>query len=234
MAKVRDKVLRGLSIPGQCFFITATLKLGGQGIVDVASVQKVWRQWLSNLKYQHPKYKATEWFKVVELTKKGQPHIHLLMRMPKGNFTGACTNRQCGDCVQCEMRVVWRKVTRRNTSTEESYILDVEDVRYIDRMATYITKYVTKTFFEVEGRRYATSRNWCESSELRLKGSESGWRSVKRIKRRRKNNDALDKRVVADRENDLMELVGDPVAITKMRASKRRAQIKEANKRANN
>lgn len=180
----RLRVEAGVSVLGRCVFTTLTYKLAESGILDAASVARDWRAFwrvLKRLKLVSP---SLRWFRVVELTKKGMPHLHLVMGpvigrercYGNGPFDQPRYKARLATC-ECFSHVlarVWYEVTG------DSYICFVVPVVNARGAGAYLGKYLAKSLpvrKKLEGlgfkRRWSSSRGWPGSGRLRLK--ESNW-----------------------------------------------------------
>lgn len=187
---VKMRIQYGCLILGSCYFITLTYRVGrGSRQRTAAIVAADWRELLKRLKTQLPNL---AWFRVVEATKKKQPHLHLVIggigsHLPSCrkiyepiNFTFLTK-----DCPQrCLLHVfakAWYSITG------DSYVVDARVVLGAGGAAAYMAKYLIKalaSYSVLENlgfkRRWSRSNNW-PSSELQLAGTEmdafkkSGW-----------------------------------------------------------
>lgn len=143
-------------------FITLTFRKEFDDIRESAtSVGTAWRRWLYYLK-KLPQWKTMTWFKVIEVTKKGQPHLHLLV--------GGISLRKeeaARDAINAWMRA----------TSFRSYIVDVQAVLGESGAAAYLSKYMAKGLqgrkdLQALGfsRRWSRSRNWPSPGDLKLKG----------------------------------------------------------------
>lgn len=132
------------------------------------------------------------WFRVVEATKRNQPHLHLIIggigsRLPSCRKIYEEINRNFL-LKECKARCLLHEFSREWYSiTGDSYVVDARVVLGAGGAAAYMAKYLIKALasysvLESLGfkRRWSRSRNW-PSSELRLVGTEldafnkSGW-----------------------------------------------------------
>lgn len=180
---VKAKITYGILILGSCLFITLTLEAGREldrsDMIqrDAIFVAKAWRALLSKLRRRQSNLPMA-WFRVVELTKKGQPHLHLIVG-GIGDRKVTCHRPRdpvCRyDCVQHEWAALWYSITG-------SYIVDVKPVMGAVGASVYLTNYMKKGMMhhdELEElgfvRRWSRSRNWPDGA-LALRGSvEDRW-----------------------------------------------------------
>lgn len=227
LSLVKMKMEYGCLILGPCFFTTLTLPNGAlDAILNAHSVRKAWEPFLRNLKSDH--YPNIAWIKIPELTKRNQPHLHLILggigtplasclpKKPprvKGWRKNWLLNGPSCACVAHRVGLDWYEQTG-------AYIIDCRPVYNPKGLANYLGKYLTKSFLirgamEDAGflRRYSTSRNWPGGSRLRLAGTnadiwektlfhhrDSGWRKE-------------DSKVAADRLNNAMRSEGTDLAM---------------------
>ncbi len=135
--------------------------------LNAGGVSVAWRRFLSRLQeLQIP----MRWMKVVELTKKGQPHLHLLMngigtwesicKLPNWTFD-SWRHNTC----QCLLHVIsklWYKATKG-----DSWITDARPIKSARGISVYLSKYLVKAFdnrtkMENLGftKRYSSSAKW--------------------------------------------------------------------------
>ena len=112
-----------------------------------------------------PSWNKMSWLKVVEATKRGIPHHHLVVGGITGNERVDCGRPgyvQCVvDCVRHGFASAWFAVTG------DSYIVHVRVVQGARKGASYMGKYLTKTLQGGDaleelgfGRRFSKSANW--------------------------------------------------------------------------
>lgn len=173
--RLREMIRYGCSMDEHSYFITLTYRRTSDTVVDAEYVKGTWTAFLRKFRQQEPKLK---WFKVVEATKKGTPHLHLIMnglgkRIPcdsgkDGN--GVCAHewtkrymqKSCKkDCLEHQIGKLWMEVTGN------SYVVDARQMLTAGGAAAYLTKYLTKNFLSWYNlqelgfqRRWSCSRNW--------------------------------------------------------------------------
>lgn len=179
------RVEAGVYSLGRCAFMTLTYKMTSDSQRDALSVRKDWQEFWR--RYKAKKYPKVQWLRVVEITKKGQPHLHVVMGPIEGRincygdkridarlFTEAMGN--C-DCLSHRMSELWLGVTG------DSWHVHTMLVRGAGRAGAYLFKYMAKTLttwadLEALGfkRRYSNSKSWPGRGRVRLQGSlEKRW-----------------------------------------------------------
>ncbi len=152
------------------YLITATLRLAkGTEVKDAQYVAKAWRRFLYRLQL-HGKNQEMAWFRVTELTKQGQPHLHLVVggigerrahceKRPHP-YNAVWRTKNC-ECIEHEWSRAWF------LATGDSFVVNAETVLGAAGAAAYLGKYLRKNMvvrnrlaelgFE---RRFSRSRNW--------------------------------------------------------------------------
>lgn len=181
-AKFSMLVEYGCLTLGVSYFTTLTLRAGPGLQKDALYVRACWRQMLEWLRSQ---YQTVEWVKVVELTKKNQPHLHLVIHLGKSSLVAACESRakynarwlakQC-DCLEHRFSSAWRRITG------DSYVVDVKEILSAKDVAAYLGKYMAKgILYKEELERLGFKRAWARSGgwpfdQLRLVDTAKGWK----------------------------------------------------------
>lgn len=163
----------GILTLGPSWFITLTFRQGKGMQRDAQYVQDAFRRFLRLLKKRHPqRYRGIAYLRVPELTKKSQPHLHLLMHL--GGNEPPLHTWDAARPMQLEMRKIWQEVTH------DSFMVWVTPCYNPEGGATYLAKYFSKTFGQREKlealgflRRYARSRLWPNLS-VRMRGGSYG------------------------------------------------------------
>jgi hypothetical protein len=239
-AHVSLKAEIGVSIRPHSYFITLTLKKGTEKARDAVFVQKAWRQFCQRMMYKHQWWKETKWMKVVELTKKGQPHLHMIVtgcpggreakckgdRRDKAYVDQGCFNAR-GSCIYHEVAKAWSRVTEKLGN--ESWIVDVSKVRSSKKAGLYVSKYVTKGGGDAKRlatlgfkRVWSTSQGFTPDLRIRLRGTVEGkWTKVE-FWQPNKDPDAWLKRSDGDRD---LDLVGHPLVMAKYESRRRAKQM---------
>lgn len=223
--RVKSRVLSMMSygclMLGECWLITVTYKTDGCGSVrNAASVAKDWAALLSRLR-QSPDMKSVAWFRVVELTKLGQPHLHLIV--------GGIGNGPWKE-IQRRWREYWLEITG------DSYIVDVRPVLGAYGAAAYLGKYLVKGLMDREEleslgfkRRWSCSNNW-PRADVVLQGTDQGrWARVQFIGGMEAGAEKLALEAEDSASSPLLDRVGDPVAVAyerKMVVKAKRAKLK--------
>lgn len=225
LALARMKMVYGCLKVGDYWLITATLKLGSRWAVNAASVRMVWERWLQLLKLTFPNLK---WWRVIELTKKGTPHIHVVMggldrsrpdscydEMDETPYSEAFVRSPCKvDCLMHELARSWLDVTG------DSFVVDAREGYSPGRLANYLGKYLIKGFYhrrEMEERgwvrRYSSSRNWPRVGLLQTETqANGGWERVVMHPGYYRRSEMLE-RVAYDHDSALLKRTGDDLAL---------------------
>lgn len=186
---IKMRIIYGcLKVESSCL-ITLTFKTEGDSRRDVVSVTKAWTRWLRLMK---AKYSEIPWMKIVEATKKGQPHLHVVMGMkkevevtctgkdrfgkPNHRFDWRWLSKEC-DCLEHNVARYWYE------ASGDSYVVDARGVVGAFGAAGYLSKYLTKAAMSYETleklgfrRRWARSRDWPSGGQLSLvQTSRDGW-----------------------------------------------------------
>lgn len=190
--RVMSKISSGCSQLVVSWLITLTYHVDGDERRHAASVKRDWRVFL---RYLRRKYQKTPWFRIIEATKRGQPHLHLIMGGLGGKQRVACDtgkrpNGKCAhkidydwamqdcanDCIEHELAKVWYRITG------DSFVIDARRVVSANGAAAYLSKYLTKAtntweYLESLGfrKRYSASRDWPKRPTMLMRGSEEGW-----------------------------------------------------------
>ena len=177
------------------------------------------------------------WFKVPELTKRGQIHLHHLVGGPTTARKATCRSpqeryrawmkRTCKvDCLEHQISSLWQGVT------SDSFVVDVSVVRDPARCAGYLAKYLSKGFRDREtlealgfSRRWSCSRGWPGGSKLHYRGTDEGWSGVILVPWHyaSRPDGRLDERATETEQSDCayLETVGTDLALM-LRAEKAR------------
>ena len=173
----------GSLIRPDSYFITLTLRMGIQEAKDAVFVQKAWRGLLRRLKYGTDWWDKVKWMKVVEITKRGQPHLHLLVTGVPGGKVDRCPGNRndkawvqegcfrVGEaCLHHEVSKAWASITGKMGN--ESWVVDVSKVRSARKAGMYVSKYITKGGDDGRLGRLGFRRVW--STSIRLRGTVEG------------------------------------------------------------
>lgn len=170
---------------GPCAFITVTYRVASDTpLRNAASVAKDWRALWRKWKYSEPN--QLHWLRVIELTKKGQPHLHVIVgptvsriRCYGSTFDVQTFKKRfysC-DCLSHRLSRMWW------ATTGDSWIVHAVPVAGARGAARYLAKYLTKqeSFAPLLAagfsRRWSRSRGFPAGGRLRLRTSiEENWR----------------------------------------------------------
>lgn len=168
----------------RCAFITVTYKEGPRDSKPAQYVTEDWKALFRVLKREKHQLPTLKWLRVMEVTKKGMPHHHLIAGPVIGRVScyGADFDIRryrkhfdtC-DCLSHSLARPWFQVTG------DSYIVHTVRVLWSAGAAAYMAKYLDKSF-GMEGRlraigmsrRWSSSRGWPGSGRLRLKQTVTG------------------------------------------------------------
>lgn len=181
------RVQSGCLILGDCYLITLTYKTARDEPRRRAdSVRADFNRWCRQMKKWYPR---VAWMKVVEMTKKSQPHLHLVVGgigKPQACHTGKGSDKKCIhkwnaayrdmrcdiDCLEHRITKLWYRITG------DSYVTDCREVTHAKGAGSYIGKYLAKGFDAAEflkregfARRWARSRNWPVVDKLQLEAT---------------------------------------------------------------
>ena len=239
-AHVALKAEIGNSIRPHSYFITLTLRMATKRAKDALFVQKVWRAFCQRLKYETSWWEQVKWMKVIELTAKGQPHLHLMVTgVPGGKFLKCKGNKNQKDwvdngcfrvgesCVHHEVAKAWARVTEKLGN--ESWIVDVSKVRSNKKAGLYVAKYIAKGGEDAERlarlgfkRVWSASKDFTPDLRIRLRGTVEGkWERVEYWQPQKDPDSWL---AYSDGDRDL-ELVGHPLVMQKYRARERQQRM---------
>lgn len=180
----RARVITGVSRLGRCAFITITYK---EGLAQERGAAYVHRDWVAlwrRLRLARSPLRLKKWIRVVELTVKGTPHHHLILGpigideviscMPR-RFSIVRFRKRAGscNCIAHEFSRHWEMVTG------DSYIVHGREVVGVADAASYLSKYLKKSFLRSNReerlgmlRRWSSSRGWPGNAQLRLRYTE--------------------------------------------------------------
>lgn len=166
------------------YFITLTYRAGKNRQRTAPSVREDWRSFLLWLNEMYPR---NMWVRAMELTKKGQPHLHLVLSFGlginpwarcerKAKYDWAWRNKSC-DCLEHLLSGVW------NGIVPDSYVVDVREARKED--AGYLAKYVGKANQITDAlvdlgftRTWSRSRSWPVERFQLLATVEKSWKKM--------------------------------------------------------
>ncbi len=189
LSLLRDRIEYGASlIHTPLWFITVTFATGSLLRRDAKSVEKAFRAWCALLRKPYPNLK---WFKVVEWTKRGQAHLHLIvggLDERRNNCIARWDKRTRGKRLLQECHAVWnQRVCREHqisylwrNATKDSYIVHSTPVAGPRGIAAYMGKYITKEMPKWRARasagfrrRWSSSASWPTYEPMRLRGSKN-------------------------------------------------------------
>jgi hypothetical protein len=173
----------GILTLGRSLFITVTYAAGTGKMRDALYVSQTWNRLLA---WWRRSYEEVSWVKVVELTKKNQPHLHLIASSESWKEKASCQpgrhaydarwrNRPCG-CFEHVISKQWFRITG------DSWVVKVKEVASSGMASSYMAKYFSKDFLYAEGRKalgfersWSRSRSW-PVDKLQLKATlEKQW-----------------------------------------------------------
>lgn len=222
--QVKAMIRYGISTLGPTYLITLTLRLGkGESPKDAKYVAAKWKRYISILQERSPNL---SWMRIVELTKKRQPHLHLVVG-GIGDRKFSCAGvrhawseewvrAQCReDCLEHEWSALWLKVTG------DSYIVNVRPVMGASGAAAYLAKYLGKGVMDRDAleelgflRRWSCSNNW-PRGQLQTRGVDGGYyESSTYFGPRSPGGESAYADSLADVGHPLLELVGEPALVS--------------------
>jgi len=237
-AHVALKAEIGSLIRPVSYFITVTNRMGIRSQKDAGSVQGDWRRFLYLLKRRYPELTAKmEWMKVIELTKKGQAHLHLIMSGLPGGLVGRCGGNKNAKswvengCFQASGTCVLHAVAKSwLATTGDSWVCDASKVRSALGAGQYVAKYVTKAYDDTRMEKLGFKRSWSASHgfapdlRVRLRGTIEGkWTKVEYWKTATDQDKWLER---SDGNRDL-ERVGHPLVMEKYESRRKAKEVKE-------
>lgn len=191
-ALFKKRVAIGCSKVGPSFLITLTYRQGEGAQRHAASVQKDWSQFLKIMKKMSPEI---SYVKVVEATKKNQPHLHVVMggitqktaccrgkKYPRcEHWTERWLGEKCEKCIEHVMAKAWYGITG------DSYVVDARPVLGAAGAGAYLSKYLVKGMDSRDvllrlgfKRFWSCSRNWPRESPSQLLATyQRRWRPGK-------------------------------------------------------
>ena len=236
-AHVALKAEIGSWIRGGSYFITLTNKMGTGLQKDAGSVQVDWRRFLYLLKRNYPQLtEKMHWMKVIELTQKGQPHLHLIVTGLPGGTQDRCRGRKderewvekgCflaeGTCLLHAVSKTWL------ATTGDSWVCDTSKVRSASSVGNYVGKYITKAYEDSGLAKLGFKRVWSASQgfapdlRVRLAGTIAGkWTKVEHFFSKYDQGDWL----ARGRDDPDLKLVGHPLVMEKIETRERQRKMK--------
>lgn len=222
LAVVRGRIQSGCYSLGRCYFITLTFRMGEGCQQDADSVRVVWTRFLRTWKSKHPEM---SWFRVVEATKRSQPHLHLLMG-GLGIRRDVCDRDHSWKDVDWAFEDCPQKCLEHEISydwfneTGDSYVVAVRLVQGPAGAASYITKYMVKAITHREvlyglgfKRLFSTSRNWPGLAKMQLKGTaDDKWTRTEFQYAGRAGAKVFEDHAELTKDSPLADRVGTPLA----------------------
>jgi len=188
LSRFKAMVALGVSALGQCMFITLTYKAGAERLGTAGCVSRDWRAFWRLLRKWYPETKEWGVMRVMEVTKKGTPHFHLIVgRVSLGDIRcygpvfyvkNYLALLQDCECWSHRMGRVWERVQKG-----ESYIVHTVPVTGGSGAGGYMAKYMRKEFDQERGnelgmvRRFSANRRWPREKRRRIiSPGTDGWR----------------------------------------------------------
>lgn len=200
MALFTMRVEAGCWILGRCAFMTVTYVKYSVRLERETRVSEDWKQLWRMLKKQSPMFQSFQWLRVMELTKAGTPHHHLIIGPIPDDVEINCCDRRPGEPKKAYRARYGRNLLRKMEECEclahmvartwwsvtgDSYIVHTVGVTGAKGAGAYMAKYMTKAFSLERSmalgmkRRWSTSQGWPGSGKLQLVQTvERGWGSV--------------------------------------------------------
>lgn len=217
-AEIRSKIQYGCYVLGRSWFITLTYRMGEGLQRNADTVREDWAK-LLRCWSKEERTKKIAWFRVVELTKQSQPHLHLIVANLGGLRRGEIT---------AMIRKQWL------TISGDSYIIKVKPVLTPAGAAYYLTKYLVKGMLHREelerlgfDRRYSASANW-PRGHLGPRGTEEErWYGVQFVNPGYREGIEIAKLAESSKGHYLLDRVGDEYLQTVERDRRRYAIAKQ-------
>lgn len=238
LSMFRMRIKYGCSKDEHSFLITLTLRADQElRFKDARFVARAWAGLLRNLRARSPKLR---WIRVIELTEKKTPHIHLIVNglgprldscqrdKEYKHFSEVRAKSLCGkDCVEHEWTGFWFGETT-------AFVVDVRSVFDAGGAGAYLGKYLSKGFgdrkeLEALGffRRWSCSRNWPRELPIKLRGSlGDGWERTEIIPRYFRKEE-MKEREKRDAGAYLMERQGEDFSLMMRDEAKAKSQKKQ-------
>lgn len=206
-----------LAWPGPLRLITLTYRrVPSETVVDARSALADFRRFVQL--YRRRSHGQLRWFRVPEVTRRGQVHWHVI----SGDLVG--NRRECEQLI----RDCWALASRRK-GVVINYVVDVSETT-ASGSARYITKYLLKTALTFETleergfkRRWTCSRDWTKPARLELRGTaENAWLRHEWVAPRVAHADVAAGRELA-RTSRLADRVGDDLVLTLQKRDRKRS-----------
>jgi len=167
--------------------MTVTYVEGSDRLERAGCVGRDWRALWRRFHKHEPEMEQMEWLRIMELTKKGTPHHHVVIGPVVGKIRcwakdtfriGEYVKRMDScPCLAHKWARQWWMVTG------DSYIVHATEVVGAENAGGYMAKYLEKEFDGERAerlgmaRRWSSSRGWPASGRLRLAQTErGGWK----------------------------------------------------------
>lgn len=232
---VQAMMERGCSTLKPCYLITLTLRAGSEETHVASFVAAAWARLLRTLKKRSPNL---TWFRVIEATKKGTPHLHLIV----GNLGQRVANshgkyprysekfirKECKeDCLIHEWGLIWFQETT-------AFVVDVAQIYDAAGASRYLGKYLVKGFLDRTRlqalgyeRRFTMARNWPRGDQIKLAGSYSdSWDRIVVLPGWYRPEE-MERRALLDQGRSLVQSVGDPVTLDIRERGLKKSKISE-------
>lgn len=230
------RIAYGCSTLEKFSLITLTLKEGKDSRRDAAFVGQVWRELLDWFRTQRP---GLPWFKVVELTKRRQPHLHVISgSLATGpalhceahrHSWGKRWQKKACDCWEHRISREWKRITG------DSWVTDTREGYNPRGVAKYLGKYLAKGMHRREelqrlgfDRRWSCSATWPSPGTVEMVGTHSE-AFISRTWSPGQSVEALS--AVARHAGDpRLEIVGDPFLVSEAKRKRRQGRILQLEK----
>lgn len=250
MALFTMRVEAGCLILGRCAFLTVTYVKGSKRLERAGAVSKDWKELWRKVASSGPNYLAlSQWLRVMELTKAGTPHHHLIIGAVPSDVEVNCCPQRMGEPKKAYRARYGRNLVRRFETclclahvvarvwwmvTGDSYIVHTVAVTDAKGSGSYMAKYMTKSFGKERARalgmsrRWSTSKGWPGNGRLQLAQTVgAGWAQVEYLA------STVDKKLLGQYRRDgtkvsavdMLERVG-PVGIEEVARKRKYAGIR--------
>ncbi len=186
LRRFKTMVRTGILAAGKSAFITVTYKAGSARLEDAGCVQRDWMALQRIIRQEDLDLGQSPWIRVMELTKKGTPHLHVVLGSIKPERRIRCFGSdfhvqryldrfESCECIAHLYGRAWRRVTKGT-----SFIVHAVPIGSAQGAASYLAKYMQKTFdgerSEELGmkRRWSKSNNWPSEPRARLEETKRG------------------------------------------------------------
>lgn len=174
-ALVKKRIRSGCSLVGPSWFITLTYRQVDES--TQRNALSVAADWTALVRLRKKSHRSLTWFKVVEMTKRGQPHLHLIVGGIGNDRTGCCYPRARDGRCSHEFSVEWVESECRSDDvcvehewvrdwfdiTDDSFVVYAKPVKSSRRAASYLAKYVVKDVASSGLARLGFKKTWTRS-----------------------------------------------------------------------